>query len=287
MGNVVKLFARNGIDYSAFMLNVLRRTGSVISGPDALTAWYPTAPPSGRMEIFCPNMPGAYTGMIDHLTMAEGFEVEDVIHPDRSQNPHAFQAIYSDRAFGRTVKAAITMKKSRPTVLTQFTCIILICSSTDSPLPTVMELPSTLFMNAITGSSLVSFYPGYTFNAEGLMNYEDPVLPRSIPSTNKFQNANFNVLMKIPRPFATDHRCGFHYLCPNMLRNTLDNRSAITDITRVYEDDPIPQKAGRRLVVWRLRCAGKCGEGMLPEPYQMESVVAVYVTQNFVVVDSW
>ncbi|KAJ2919565.1 hypothetical protein MD484_g788, partial [Candolleomyces efflorescens] len=254
--NAFKFASSHGVDHPAWLLNALSRTDSIISGPDVLSVWIPDSPLTGRLEVFTPNRPNAYREMIDHLVDTEGFEIQDVKLHDNEKN--AFREVYEDFDFGATVQAVLTLEKHSP----------------DTPIITVAELMTTLFMNFITGSSIVSLYPVHMFRRKGLMNYDGPVLAKSMKITELFQQAGFQLKTEVKHK----QKCGFSHCCPNTIRHYTDGRTHATDIINPF--DIIRPHANKPLAFWRLRCGGMCGT-RIAEPMQMEAIAVIYGTAKY------
>jgi hypothetical protein len=119
-----------------------------------------------------------------------------------------FREVYNDFDFGKTVQAVLIMEKQVKAEKTSHQCAVFISQSSNTPIITVTELMTTLFINFITGSSVVSLYSAYTFHRKGLMNYDGPVLPKSMVVTEKFQEAGFQLKTQVKHT----RKCGFHHL---------------------------------------------------------------------------
>ncbi|KAJ2912352.1 hypothetical protein MD484_g8057, partial [Candolleomyces efflorescens] len=192
--------------------------------------------------------------MIDHMVDTEGFEIQEVQIMDPEKN--LFRSVYNDFDFGSTVQAALTMQKTVKEETKTHICILIISQSPDTPIITVTELMTTMFMNFITGNAIVCMYPAFTFRGTGLMNYDGPVMPKSMGVTEIYQKAGF--LLKT----ETRHKkkCGFHHLCPNTIRHYTDGQCHMTNIINPFATSTA--ETSKPLVFWRLRC----GEVMASSP---------------------
>ncbi|KAJ2920515.1 hypothetical protein H1R20_g16579, partial [Candolleomyces eurysporus] len=275
--NTYKYATAHGVEFPDWIMKKLEHTNSIIAGPDVLSVWMNIPSLTDRLEIFCPNDPLAFTAVIDHLTDTEGFEVINVVNPGPKSSAE-FREVYRDMEFGKTVHAIVGLTKVDKGRGKDHGCIVVISKSPDTPIITVTEMMTTIFMNFITGSAVVCLYPCYTFYGEGLMNYDGPVAPEAMDITALFKRAGMK-LKNTARGIA-DHKCGSHHLCPNTIRHFTDNRSFCINIGNNQTTVLQPAILSKPLVYWRLRCGGMCGE-KIPEAIQTESIAIIYGTTNY------
>lgn len=288
--NVIKLLSRNGIDYPEFLLSALGRTKSMIAGPDTLAVWYPRYQIAGRLEVFCCNEEESYHTMLGYLTGTEGFDVADVVHPANADDWETpFGMVYQEDRFGRTVRAVVMLEKEAIGREKPIRAALVISQAKESPLVTVAEMPSTMFMNVISGQTLTVLYPAYTFSKEGLINYDGMVRVSPVQCVKEAQESGFIAIRgRIPDGRIANHKfCGQHHMCPMTIRNSLDNRSSHTTLTMPNGRQGTEEGKQRPLVMWRLRCAVGCGGENVPEPSQDMGIVALYSTQSYIRVDVW
>jgi hypothetical protein len=271
--NTYKFATAHGIEFPEWLFKAIERNNSIVSGPDVLRVWMANCPQTNRLEIYSPNDPASYTRIIDHLSDTEGFEVQQVF--DQSGG-HTFKEVYQDFEFGKTVQAVVGLKKTDKGTERVYDCIVVISKSPDTAVVTVTELMSTLFMNFITGTAVVSLYPSYTFYREGLINYDGPVTAESMEVTKTFKEGG----MTMKNSVGIEHKCGNHQLCPNTIRHFTDNRAYCVNLANLNAAANVPAIPAKPLVYWRLRCGGMCGEG-IPEAYQTESIAVIYGTHRY------
>lgn len=280
ISNTEKMMSRNGIQDPLRLMDSLLQTNSIVSGPECLAVWYPLIPPTGRLEIFAAKpVDGNPPAIIDHLTKVEKFSISKV-DPIGKPEGGIFSKVYGDMEFGRTVSQVISLTKKATKKEPGGKCIVIVSKSHDTPLVTITELPSTLFMNCVDGISAVSLYPLYTFQGVGLMNYDGPVQASSITSTQPFHSLGFKFLTQLDSKIASHHNCGHHHLCPHTIRNTVSGKLGWTNIRNPYGTKFGEGDHMKRFMIWRLRCAGMCGD-TVPEPELMEALLIVYTTQTF------
>ncbi|TEB24174.1 hypothetical protein FA13DRAFT_1714802 [Coprinellus micaceus] len=85
---------------------------------------------------------------------------------------------------------------------------------------------------------------------------------------------------KLDSKIASHHNCGHHHLCPHTIRNTVSGKLGWTNIRNPYGSKFGEGDHMKRFMIWRLRCAGMCGD-TVPEPELMEALLIVYTTQTF------
>ncbi|KAJ3532605.1 hypothetical protein NMY22_g7670 [Coprinellus aureogranulatus] len=274
--NAEKMMVKNGIQNPGRLVEALEDTNSIIAGPECLTVWYPSLPSTGRMEIFVPKPTNSdIPPIVSHLIKEQKFKVDKI--PAVSQ-PHD---LYQDQEFGRTVTQLITLtKRATKKDPSSGKCVVVVSKSPDTALITVTEMPTTLFMNCVTGSSVICLYPHFTFSEMGIMNYDGPVRHDILPPTQSLNGMGFTLITKLQEPLATSHICGQDHRCPYTVRNSMDGKAYWNDIFTPYNNQPKSKRRGNRFMLWRLRCAGMCGD-QVPETDVMEALIIVYATQNF------
>ncbi|KAJ3507010.1 hypothetical protein NMY22_g17070 [Coprinellus aureogranulatus] len=208
--NSEKMVARNGIQNTQNLMAALDQTNSIVTGPECLAIWYPYIPTYGRLEIFTPHPGGSEVPpIVTYLVKKEQFKID--ARPFISQP----EDLYQETEPGRTVSRIITLTK-RPTKknAAEGICVVVVSHSPDMPMITMAEMPSTLFMNCITGTSVVCLYPDYTFKRVGLMNYDGPVCATIMKTTKTFIPLGFTFVTKLSEPYASAHICGYDHKCP-------------------------------------------------------------------------
>ncbi|KAJ3531479.1 hypothetical protein NMY22_g8135 [Coprinellus aureogranulatus] len=274
--NSEKMVARNGIQNTQNLMAALDQTNSIVTGPECLAIWYPNIPTYGRLEIFTPHPGGSKVPpIVTYLVKKEQFKIDARPFITRPED------LYQETEFGRTVSQIITLTK-RPTKknAAEGICVVVVSHSPDTAMVTMAEMPSTLFMNCITGTSVVCLYPDYTFKRVGLMNYDGPVCATIMKTTKPFIPLGFTFVTKLSEPYASAHICGYDHKCPYTIQNSMSGKTSWTNIHQPYSTDTKDVKMANRFIVWRLRCAGMCGD-KVPEADIMEALTILYITLNY------
>jgi hypothetical protein len=158
--------------------------------------------------------------------------------------------------FGRTLHKIVNYRIASSTPGDTKQCTLFVNDSTHSALPTILELPNTLFMNYISDYRVKFLYPALTLNGRGLGNLlraHGPGFDNSAgPWDDVLKASGFNVsdcLNDFP-PYR-QHRCGGSASCPLTQRREWDHVSVTQRFgAQQLGDRGIPYC----YVSWTLKC---------------------------------
>lgn len=240
----------------------------LLSGPGLVGVIFPKALNSlasmgfeHRLEIHLPSVTSGVSAVSSVLS--DGGYYLLVMLEDPADMESWTERVLGYHYFGATLHALWSWARlGEDGKVTEVT--VFVNKSADVAIGTVLEQPSTLFMNYVADGHLTILYPSLTLNRRGIINNpcQDDAEYWFVHhmSSDGFQHSPSLSFL----PGYSAHRCGTHPACPNQSRQLHDVHSLHIPFS-CYGYAPLGRAP---FVDWRLKCVASC-QG--PKPYAPHS----------------
>jgi hypothetical protein len=279
-----------GFDDCRSTLSLLRCVGALVTGPAMLKILFPACGDAlasvnhaNRLEIHIPSTQQALS--VSRLLLTKsGFQP----HPPPIASPIEYaKNVLGYPLFGRTVRAIHNWTLTKPHGA-PVECSVVVNISPLSALPTILEYPSTLFMNFLFDGHLHILYPSLTLQRRSLLN----VFPKShsVPAGEgrspdwfaaALASAKFTIYRSLNDiPSHASHRCSTISGCPATPRSFCDRHTVrIKFLDRAPDEGPLSIP----FVAWYLKCCASCGSSVdAREEIPMDYTMGQYVVHETV-----
>lgn len=137
-------------------------------------------------------------------------------------------------------------------------CTVYANHSLETGMPSVAELPSTLFMNYVYGGCLTVMYPNLTLRGIGIINNDlddrdEDWFAAAFASSGLFEHVR--CLNDVPG--YEEHNCVRTLSCPSRVREEFDGISARINL-QVMKWGRSPFKTRYPYFSWKLKCTASC-----------------------------
>jgi hypothetical protein len=275
------LQSKNVRDPSAF-LEILRRTRGVVSGPSTLQILFDDLRHDDKsipLDIHLPNHRAAVQEAIEFLCRECGYvQKESFVGKDQVERGlDLLRYTFMGKTVIRLVKLVANMGKKNERHVSIF-----VGESKESALLTVVDYPTTAYMNLLAYNELVLLYPLLTAEMRGLVNSTNH--QRSLFQHMGFwQHGAFDYKYRIGLwPEYASHKCSSHPACPRRTRDSTDGLAKSFPISA--SNDVV--RGGNSVVVgedvsWRLSCAASCRPESFPNRHGAPKGKVVSRSLNF------
>ncbi|KAJ3533823.1 hypothetical protein NMY22_g7178 [Coprinellus aureogranulatus] len=251
------------IKHGWLFLSLMDINAAILSGPGLLGVLFPESIDAldrmgckNRLEIHLPRSKIGISVISDFLS-GLGYYLQVMLEYPAAQ--HWCKVVLGYHYFGWTLQAVWNWAKLKDDgTVTEIT--IFVSQSSESAIGTVVEQPSTLFMNYIAEGHITVMYPTLTLNRRAIIN--GPCIRETEYSfiyplaSARFQHTtSLNFL-----PGYANHKCGVDLACPNRTRQLHDTHSRHIPFKC---EGTAPLSRGP-FVEWRLKCVASCEQ---PKPY--------------------
>ncbi|KAJ3518796.1 hypothetical protein NMY22_g13503 [Coprinellus aureogranulatus] len=281
-----------GCAHPEHFLDLAEKHGALVSGPALAPVLHPSLEDeawmqgwSCRMEIHIPRGKagcGAVMGALKDMGYYLDYDVE------REDVKGWANAYLQYPQFGTTVHRIFHLFRQAADGEPSTECIIFENVYGSSALTSVVEQPTTLFMNYAYGGKITILYPSLTLKGQGLINIsqwrrQEETLNAILP----LRKAGLTVKWTLKSIRPDGHRCGTDGDCPGRIREEVDDVKAElrfegVDKMRAARERRASKHTTAPYVAWRLRCAASCRSSRFHElssyavpRYVVEDVVKV------------